>query len=568
VMRSGRVRTEKLRALSITGAALVAIALTACGSTTKGSGSTNTSSSSSFPAAGAGHTLQTMSPPAKGPLSTVTWDLPFGEPVTLDYVKAGDFSPETVISAMCDDLVRLEPNFTYAPNIATSWRYVNPRTLVYTIRHGVHFWDGHLLTAADVAYSMNRNLRPSTGAINGLYYANVSKIEQTGPYQVTVRFSRPDESFNKEMSTVIGGIAEKSYIERVGDKAFGTAHGGVMCSGPFQFSSWQPGQQIVLKANPQYWNTALEPKVKTLIFKFISNTSTLTAALESGQIDGTFEVPPSSLPALSHTGVGRVIEGPSLEVEQLEPASTTGPMADPVLRRALALTIDRAAVARVVFDGSAQADRAIVPPTAWAGDPVASSYQSAWNALPNLSPDLAEAKKLVAGRPDAHQPITIAIAAGDAVQLRVGTLIQAQAQQIGLTVKLAQLQPTDYSNIFYIKSDREAAHIQAILTQGYLDIADPVDRLLLFIGKKALFNWTGYNNPRVTSDFQEAIATLDPEHRAALLNDAQSVYMKDMLVIPILNIDERTFLNNRITGVPTSFAYITSPWPATLGAAR
>ena len=157
----------------------------------------------------------------------MTWDLPRGEPTTLDYAKAADYSPDMMISNMCDYLLRLTPDWKIKPGLAESWSNPNPTTWIYNIRSGVKFWDGHPLTAADVVYSLQRNLDPKVQPVNGGFFAYVKAIKETGPLQVTVTFKQPDELFNKEMATIAGGITEKAYAEAKGT-SFGTAKGGVM----------------------------------------------------------------------------------------------------------------------------------------------------------------------------------------------------------------------------------------------------------------------------------------------------------------------------------------------------
>ncbi len=56
--------------------------------------------------------------------------------------------------------------------------------------------------------------------------------------------------------------------------------------------------------------------------------------------------------------------------------------------------------------------------------------------------------------------------------------------------------------------------------------------------------------------------------RARLIGAAQALYMKDLIVIPVVNPDEGLFLNKSITGAPASFAYIYEPSFAKLGAPK
>ena len=329
------------------------------------------------------------SPAATGTLSSLTWDLPFGEPTTLDYAQSADYGPDMVTSNLCDSLLRLNPDFTISPNLASSWSYgPNHMSLTFNLRSGVKFWDGHPLTSTDVVYSMLRNVNPKVNPVNGAFYANVKSIVASGPLKVVVTFSRPDELFIKEMATISGDVAEKTFLVAKG-ATFGTAKGGVMCSGPFELTAWHPGNNIVLTANSHYWNTSLEPKAKKVTLDFITNTSILTSALKSGEIDGAFEVPSSTLPALQGSGAGTVYIGPSLALYDLAPTGQ-GPSVDPKIRQALGMVIDRSALAKQIFHGAATPNYTLIPkPMSW--DPTAlSTYQQGWNALKEpLSPAAA-----------------------------------------------------------------------------------------------------------------------------------------------------------------------------------
>lgn len=510
--------------------------------------------------------LQPTTPAAAGPLDHVNWALPNGEPTTLDYVKSGDYSPDAVVSILCDDLLRMNPDFTISPGLATKWSNPDPKTLVYTLRGGVKFWNGKTMTADDVVASLERNMEASQEPVNGAFYVNVASIEKTGPLEVTVHFKRPDELFNKEMATVAGAVAEKATLDRLGKK-FGTPTGGVMCTGPYQLTKWSSGSGITVTANPHYWDPKLQPKVKTIDFKFLSDTSTLTSALASGDVDGAYEVPSSSIPALRKATSGKLYLGPSLQVMHIVGARKTGPMADMRIRKALNLALDRNAIVNGILNGAGKPNRTLIPPTIWETTKAKAIYQAGYDKLPPLNkPDLAAARKLVqqAGSPKA--PLVVAIGAGDEQGLRIATLLQATAQQIGLTMKIKQLSPTEFSNFFYVPSAR--AGIDLTITSGWVDVPDPLDYTALILEPGAIFNWIGYHNAQVTQDLAEARSSLDPAASARAFVRAQAQYTADDIDIPVANQYEVMFLNKRVTGAPSSFSYIFSPWAAHLGAAK
>ena len=550
------ISTNGLRRLK----GLVAVSVIA----TSGVIATSAAQGASRPHSSSAIHLVSTTPAAKGPLSSITWDLPGGEPTTLDYVKSADYSPDIMVSNLCDNLLRLTPTWGLQPGIATSWRYTNTKTLVFNIRHGVTFWDGKTLTSADVVYSMLRNLNPNVGAVNGAYYGSVKTISATGPYQVTVTFSKPDELFIKEMATISGSIAEKSYMVKEGNK-YGTAAGGVMCTGPYELKKWNAGSDIVLSANPHYWDPAYRAKIKTITVKFIANSSTLTSALLSGEIDGAYGVPATSYPELKSASSGNLYFGPSLSITELAPTSSTGPIANVKIREALSLALDRSAIAKVIYGGAATPNLALTPPTAW--DPAATAaYRAAYAKLGPSSPDLATATKLVKSVPNHSTPITLALLAGDQTELALATAVQQAASQIGLTIKLDEMQPLAFSNAFFVASYRKG--IDLIVDEGYLDVPDPLDYTGLWFPKGALFNYTGYNNALVNRNLVAAQQTFSPTARAKLFLAAQAQYMKDKVVIPVVNPAESLFLNKSITGAPASFAYIYEPCLAKLGSSK
>ena len=545
--------------------ATAASVVAGCGGSSHGKASTSAGSGGS--ASGRSPSLVYTAPAATGTLNSITWDLPNGEPTTVDPVKAGDYGPDMIASNLCDDLFRLTPHWGQVPELAQRYSYTDGhKALILNIRHGVKFWDGHPLTAADVAYSLQRNMEPSTGAVNGGFFMTVQSIDQTGPYQVTVHFKSPDELFYKELSTVVGAVVEKAYVQKVGNKGFGTAQGGVMCSGPYELKKWTPGQQMVLVKNPHYWDKSLQPKIGKVTVKFVSSTSTVTSALASGEFQGAYEVPAVSIPALRKVSSGTLYTGPSLQQEGFEAASPTGLAANEKVRAALGMALDRAAIAEKIYQGAAQPNYALTPPSAWTPASAKPIYQAAFDNLKASSTSgIADAKKLIANVPGKQKPLVLAIAAGDQTSIELATLIQQYASQIGLNVKIKEEQPLDFSNVFYIKSYRKG--LDFVLSSGYLDVPDQLDYLAYWVYPNSAFNWEGYRDPTVVSLVNRALETFNGRARAKLLTEAQARYMHDDdIVVPILALDEVSFLAKQLGGATTSFAYIFEPSFAYLGA--
>ncbi|MGW7090430.1 ABC transporter substrate-binding protein [Streptomyces sp. NPDC054871] len=507
--------------------------------------------------------LTTTTPAAHGPLDHVTWNLPTGEPTTLDPARVGDYAPSTVEANLCDPLLRQKADYSVGPGLATSWDQPDDTTLILNLRKRVKFWNGHPMTADDVVAGLRRQGRPATRSVNASLLTHVKTITATGPHQVTVRFKKPDTLFLKGLTGGFGAVNEAAYVKKAG-RSYGSAKGGLMCTGPFELDRWKPGDSLTARRNPAYWDTSLRPKVKKLTFKFITDSSTLTSALLSGQVDGSYEISSATARALGSSDAGTVYYGPSAQTNFITATSPASPLTDPKIARALSLVVDRDVLIKNVYDGAAQKLKTFVPPLVWRNSDAADLYTKAYESLPAVpEPDLVRAKKLVQQADSPQRTLTVAMAAGDQQSQQILTFLQAGAKKIGLDVRIKQLQPTQMSGLFYDPSLRKG--LDATMVLGYVELPDPGSYAQLMTTPKALFNWTDYRDPEVTSLLARAQATLEPKKSARLFNRAQALYTKDLPVVPLVSPYERMFLNKRLSGAPASFAYIHMPWAAHLG---
>ncbi|MFG2819025.1 ABC transporter substrate-binding protein [Kitasatospora sp. NPDC048365] len=534
----------------LTGLAL--LAATACTSTPTGGDA----------APGAAH-LTTTTTAGDADLDKVTWALPYGEPTTLDPAKIGDYSPQTVEANLCDTLTRTNADFSLSPGLAQKVTWTDEHTLVLDLRSDVTFWDGSPMTPQDVVYSLERQRDPKTQALYGNYLAAVTAITATGPHQVTLTTRSYDQTLPKALSTSFGAVNQRAYTEKAG-AAYGTAKGGLMCTGPFKLGSWESGSGITLERNTAYWDAALKPKAHQVLFRFITNSNTLTGALLSGEVDGTYELPPSSATALARTGNGAIHLGPSTQNVLLIPANADSPATDHRRLDALSQVIDREALIKNVFGGDATPLKSLVPPATWGGDQAAATFDAAYQALPAVpTPDTARAKELAQQAGPLTRPLTAAIPAGDQRSLQAMTFIQAAGKKIGIDIEIKQLQPTEMSSLFYDPSVRKS--LDLVLTFGYVTMPDPASYVAEMVTPRGIFNWTGYDNAEVTRLLDRARTATDPTASATAYAAAQALFTPTAPAVYLATTHERMFMNKRLSGAPTSFAYMGMPWAAALG---
>ncbi|GAA1060098.1 ABC transporter substrate-binding protein [Agromyces bracchium] len=498
-------------------------------------------------------------PEATTEVGEVTWGLVEGEPRTLD--PAAEYS--FVIPNLCESLLQLQPDFTVEPGLATSAEWVDPTTFVIDLREGVTFWDGTPLTPADVVFSMERNRVESSPWFPA--FVLVDTIEQTGDHQVTVTFTAPDSTFRDALSSAAGAVVNAAQAQQAGG-AFGTASGGILCTGPYELADWTPGTEIVTTANAEYWGGA--PLTETLRYVFVPDGTTLTTALLEGEIDGAFNVAPGSRSVFEASDEGRLVLGPSTASFSFGPTKSTGAGANPDIRQALSLAIDREQYVQTVLSGLGAPQKTFTPPFAWGGMDAADQYTDAYAALPDIEFDVEAAKALVDGSgEDLSVPLVVAIPAGAKELAQTAAIIQAAGAQLGLTVEIDERQPADFTEIFFDPAARE--DIDFVATAGYLDspgVLGYAQQFLLPPDLGGFFNWSEYSNEAVTGELQVARTTLDPAASADAFIAAQEVFAPDQLQVTLAGAYHLTFLNDGLTGATTSVAAYSSPWALHLGA--
>jgi peptide/nickel transport system substrate-binding protein len=527
------------------------LGLTACGSTSSGGSGQG------------GVKVTDTSPAAEGELEEVQWGLN-AEPTTLDPIYSYFFYDDQVLANTCETLYRLNPDLTRSPELATAAERTSPTTWVYQIRKGVKFWDGNPLTAEDVAYSLARNLDP--GSYFNTFYSRVKDIRATGKYEVTVQLKQPDSLFNQELPVTGSAVIEKAWAEKEGKK-LGTPEGGLMCSGPYELSSWTKGSHITLTRNPNFWDKSNAPLTKKIVFRFIPDTTAQTEALVSGGLDGMFLIDPAGVPRLE-TSEGHVYYGPNMFVNYLIPTKHPSPLSDVRVRKALALIIDRPAISETIYHGAAEPMRTLGTPTIWGTDKqIRAIYEPEWKAMKMYAtPDIEAAKKLFQQAGSPQDSITLAFPTGGAEQ-QIAEAVQSSAEQIGMKIDLKAYTYTALTNLFFEPDALEREGIDLLYGPFDVNTTDTLGVYHVFLpSAHSIYNYAGYDNPEVGDLLEKAMVTYDDVQRAKLVAAAEKIVMDDMPFIPLVAPKVMAYLKQGVTGTPTSYSVYWSSWANQLGA--
>jgi peptide/nickel transport system substrate-binding protein len=272
---------------------------------------------------------------------------------------------------------------TLKPVLATSWT-PNSKADVWTfkIRPGVKFHNGQALTADDVVYTYQLHTNPkgeanALSAFGGvLTPAGVKKVDD-----LTVEFhlSAPNGNFpyltSSDNYNMI--ILPKGYDPAKWQSTF-------LGTGPFKLGSYTPKSGATFTRNESYWGKKALPSSTVFTFYDTQNPSIL--ALTGGTIDVVGQFAVAGAQELL-TGSYNIIKLKSSAHRQLSMRNDKAPFTDPRVRQAIALTLDRPAIVKALFQGFADVGN---------DSPFAPVYPSTNTSIAQRKLDIAKAKSLLA----------------------------------------------------------------------------------------------------------------------------------------------------------------------------
>jgi peptide/nickel transport system substrate-binding protein len=502
-------------------------------------------------------------PPGGKPVSNLTWAVS-SNPVSMDPAYAYDYVSTPIVAQMCEGLLQFnEATGQLEPALATSWSEVNPTTYVYNIRHGVTFWNGTPLTAADVQFSLERYASPTVAAYASSYYEDLKSIDITGSYQVTVHLTKPFAQWKYVPALIsAGAIISKAYALKEG-KNLGTPSGGIMCTGPFKFVSWTNNQSVVLVRNDNWWNKAHLPKVQKITFVVVPDEETLIAGLNNGSIDGTlYQFDGREASQLS--GPVRLFEDPSSNYFALYFNTQRKPWNDPRVRQAFAYAIDYAGIRDAVYNNLGQTIDSVVPPVLWTFDKPA--FEKAYAALPNYTTtNLAKARRLIAeaGAKGASGTLMIQSASTDS---DTALIILQAANELGIKLSVSQVPFAQKTAIEY---NDGAKSYDLDLLAWLSDTPEPLGILNPeFNSVNVSSDVSAYSNPQVNEYLNDAESATSPDAEAQYIIKAQAIIMQQVPEVPYLASDSLVPINKSLTGFTSSFFSYWNDWAAYLSGTK
>lgn len=503
-------------------------------------------------------TVDTAKPSAE--LDQLTWSL-YAEPYSLDYAYAFDYADNQVLANVCESLLRLNPDMSVSPGLASAVDNPDPKTWVYTIREGVKFHDGSTLSAADVVASMKRHLDPAVGSFWYSAYANVAQIKETGSHEVTVTTMVPDTLFNESLSGAAGVIESAATLKKSGGD-YGNSSGGVNCTGPFELSSWQSGEKLTLTRFEDYWDQDLKAKAQQVQFIIQTDPVARVNALKSGEIDGGWMLPSNAIDEMNSSGNGEVFFGVNSTVNSLVVSNPDGPLGNPEVRKALLMAIDREGLVQAAENGYATVANALTTESVWA-EAEQSTTQLAFEELEKYPYDVEQAAKIIEDQGVAGEEITITTAPMGNNFAVTAQATAAAAESIGLHATINTVTPNAYTALFSDPAAREGTDL--FYTNWYLSVGNPLE-MFSVLRSGDFSNYGSWSNKEFDKLVNSALQGTDKTKSLELAGQAQQLVNQELPWLPLNQSPTNLWMNNKITGASPSVNYLYYPWAAQIGA--
>ncbi len=305
-----------------------------------------------------------------------------GDGVNLDTAVVTDGESFRVSEQGCEGLLEFEGG-TNEPvaALAESWESSEDLlTWTFHLRQGVTFHDGSPFNADAVVFNFDRwrdtsNPYHFPEQVFEYYEAMwggfddaslITNVEATDEY--TVVFTLSDiTTVEANMAMAMFSLHSPTAIEDYGVD-YGTPDVGYVCTGPYEFVEWVPGDHTTVERYPDYWGE-VTGNVERIIIRPIVDPAARFAALQAGEIDGYFGATPEDVEVAESDASLQVLRRPPLTNGYLAFSYRIRELQDVNVRRAVALAINRQAIVDAFYGGAGTVANQWLPPATLGYDP-------------------------------------------------------------------------------------------------------------------------------------------------------------------------------------------------------
>ncbi|PPH55099.1 MULTISPECIES: ABC transporter substrate-binding protein [unclassified Rathayibacter] len=518
-------------------------------------------------------TSDASSTPVDG--GTLTYASGDAEPTCLDPHVGGNYPQALLATQVLESLVSRDADGTITPWLAESWT-VSDDALSYdfTLREGVTFTDGTALDAEAVASNIAHLQDPATKSSTGyLAVAKVASVTAVSPTVARFTLTAPDSALLESLAQPWTAIESPAGIAR-GEAANCEAPVG---TGPFTVSEWVKQDHVTLTRNEAY-DASTGPTgdghegpahLASITWRFIPDSATRYAALQSGEVDVLDNAQPDTLKAA--TGATDLVELDAPRpgsVNRLELNSGQAPFDDESVREAFVRGVGVNDAIDSLFFGTAERSYS----------PLSSREATAYSD-PSLFEDAGSDSETAAAE-DLLEKAGWVDSDGDGIREKDGTpltlrfpvstnqsipaeqslfeQIQASAKTLGFDVRISLL---DLSSWYTALASNEYELVSA----PYTKVGPDVLRILysssgITPAPSGYFaNHAQIADPALDSLLEQASATTDEDARADLYEQAQRIVLEGYWILPLYDQQNHYLHRSAVQGL-VALDTVSTPW--------
>ncbi len=495
---------------------------------------------------------------------------------TLDPAIGYDWQNWSMIKSLFDGLMDYKPGTTeLVSDLAESHTLSDDGlTYTFTLREGVTFHNGRVMTAEDVKYSLDRVTNPETQSPGAGFFGSIagfdavasgeadslSGVTVVDPQTISITLSRPDATFLHVMAINFSSVVPKEVVEEFGED-FGKNPVG---TGAFELSDWTLGQHLIFSRNEDYWKEGL-PNLDQITFEVGQEPVVALLRLQQGEVDIPGDgIPPAKFVEVSNDEQFKdfIIEGGQLQTGYITMNVKMPPFDNLAVRQAVNMAINKERIVRVI-NGRAVVANQPLPPTM-------PGYAPDYKGYP-YDPEAAKSLLADAGFADGFE--TELYVYNTDPNPRIAQSIQQDLKAIGIDASIKSLAQANV-----IAAGGEPDQAPMIWSGGMAWIADFPDPSNFYgpiLGCAGAvpggWNWAWYCNEELDAKAIEADGMTDPAKSAEREQMWREIYlsiMEDAPWVPVFNEQRFTMRSPAVGGedaifvdpvhVPVNYDYVFS----------
>jgi ABC-type transport system substrate-binding protein len=355
-------------------------------------------------------------------------------------------------------------------------------------------------------------------AVDCAYGGQIKSIEAVDASTVKFTFCYPDPAFPSKAAFSAFGIHPAAHLNATGGGGDALLSNPIG-TGPYVLEKWDRGNEIVLKANPNYWGE--KPKEDTVIFRWNSEAAARWNELQAGTIDGMDNPAPGDFAVIEGNADFKLYPRESSNVFYLGINNTVKPFDNLKVRQAISYGIDKQRIVDNFYPPASAVANQFMPASIFGYTPDAKK----------IPYDLEMAKKLMA-ESGVALPIKTTLSYRDVVRGYlpqpgvVAQDLQAQLKEIGIEVEITVME----SGAFL---DASAAGQLSLHLLGWgADYPDATNFLDYHFGGGASPQF-GDKDPKLVDLLKQAAQLSDAQARLALYKQANDEIADFVPMVPI-----------------------------------